>query len=81
MVTEGPVVGMSGGTAPHSNRDAAAMGMGFWCQHVTVGSTGKVLQAGDEVADGAVTVSPADEFTQAVRGCMNQVGHDGKLFF
>ena len=60
MVTEGPVVGMSGATAPYSYRDCAAMGTGFWCQYIRIRPPGKVLEAGDEVADGAVAVSPAD---------------------
>lgn len=66
MVTEGPMVGMSSAATPHSNRDAASIGTRFWCQHVIVRTTGKVLQAGDEVADGAMTVSPADKFTKTV---------------
>lgn len=40
---------------------------------------GEVLQAGDEVADGAVAVGPADQFTQTVRGGLNWVGHDINL--
>ena len=38
-----------------------------------------MLQAGDEGADGAVAVSPADEFTQTVRGGLNRVGHGRNL--
>lgn len=77
MVTEGPVVGVSSATTPHGDGDAAAMGTWFWSQHVR--ATGEVLQAGDEVADGAVAVSPADEFTQTIRGGLNRVGHDRNL--
>ncbi|KAG7216601.1 hypothetical protein INR49_023310 [Caranx melampygus] len=33
---------------------------------------GEVLQTGDEAADGAVAVSPADELTQTVRGGLDQ---------
>lgn len=77
MVTERPVVGVANATTPHSNRAAAAVGTGFCCQHI--GTTREGLQAGDEVADGAVAVSPADEFTQIVRGGLNQVGHDRHL--
>lgn len=73
------MVGVSSGTTPHCHRDAAATGTGFRCQHVTVGAAGEVLQAGNEAADGAVAVGPADEFTQAVRGGLNRVGHDGNL--
>lgn len=65
------MVGVSSPTAPHSNGDAAR----FSCQHIAVGATGDVLQAGEEVTDGAVAVSPADEFTQTVRGGLNQAGH------
>ncbi|KAF3848874.1 hypothetical protein F7725_015371 [Dissostichus mawsoni] len=71
MLTEGPVVGVSIGTTPHGDRDAAAVGTGFCCQRCTVG--GELLQAGEEAADGAVAVSPADQFTQTVRGGLNRV--------
>lgn len=79
MVTDGPVVGMSSTTAPHSDRGTAAMEIGFWCQHVTIRTMGEMLQTGDEVADGAMAVSPADKFTQTVRGGLNRVGHDKNL--
>lgn len=79
MVTEGPVVGVSRAAAPHSDRDTAAMVTGSWGRHTAVRSGGGVLQAGDEVADGAVAVSPTDEFTQTVGGCLNRVGHGGNL--
>lgn len=79
MVTEGPVVGVSGATTPHGDRVAAATGNRFRCEHVAVGSIGEALQAWDEVADGAVAVSPADQFRQTVRGGLNRVGHDRNL--
>lgn len=74
------MVGVSGAAAPHGNRDgAAAVGARLGCQDVTVGAAGEVLKAGDEVADCAVAVSPADQFTQTVRGRLNRVGHDHGL--
>lgn len=69
------MVGVSSPTAPHSNGDAATVRTRFSCQHIAVGATGDVLQAGEEVTDGAVAVSPADKFTQTVRGGLNQAGH------
>lgn len=57
------MIGVSSATTPHGDGDAAAVGTGFRCQHVTVGTRGEVLQAGDEVADGAVAVSPSDKLT------------------
>lgn len=41
-------------TAPHNVRGTAAMEILFWCQHVTMRTMSDTLQAGDEVADGAM---------------------------
>lgn len=73
------MVGVSSTTTPNGDRDTAGMGYGLQCKYVTIGTTSEVLQAGDEVADGAVAVSPVDEFTQTVRGGLNWVGHDRNL--
>lgn len=73
------MVGVSGATTPHGDGAVAAMGTRVRCQHGTVGAAGDVPQAGDEVADGAVAVSPADQFTQTVRGGLKRVGHDRQL--
>lgn len=68
-VGEGPVVGVSGAAAPYGDGDAAAAaGTGV--------RRGEVSQAGDEAADGAVAVGPADQLTQAVRGGLER--HDGE---
>lgn len=78
-VTEGPVVGVSSTTTPYSDRDVVAMGTRARCQHGAVGAAGEAPQTGDEVADGAVAVGPADQFTQTVRGGLKQPRHDGEL--
>jgi len=75
VVTEGPAVGVSSGTTPPCNRDTATVETQFRHQHITMGTTGELLQAGDEAADGSVAVSPADQFTETVRGGLNRVGH------
>ncbi|TNN86323.1 hypothetical protein EYF80_003408 [Liparis tanakae] len=60
VVTEGPAVGVSSGTTPPGHRDTATVETRFRHQHITMGTTGELLQAGDEAADGPVAVSPAD---------------------
>lgn len=70
------MVRMAGRTTPQGHRYAATMETGFRCQHITMGTTGEVLQAGDEVADGSVAVSPADQFAKTAGGGLNWVGHD-----
>lgn len=69
------MVGVPSSADPNSNGARAAIGTGFRCQYANIRTPGEVLQAGDEVADGAVAVGPADEIAQTVRGGLNQVGH------
>lgn len=69
------MVGVSSPTAPNGNGDRATVETRFWCQYVGIRTASEVLQAGDEVADGAVAVSPSDEFAQTVRGGLKRVGH------